>query len=58
MQAERVSTGTGKRWTVRVRGPRRVAYLTPEEVADQLRVSRRTVYGWLKLGKLRGLRAG
>jgi excisionase family DNA binding protein len=33
-------------------------YLTPEEVAARLRVSRRTVYEWLKLGRLRGLRAG
>ncbi len=33
-------------------------YLTPEEVAEQLRVTRRTVYEWLRRGKLRGLRAG
>jgi len=32
--------------------------LTPEEVAKRLRVTRRTVYTWLKLGRLRGLRAG
>src|SRR5260370_39501552 len=32
--------------------------LTPEEVAARLRVSRRTVYAWLKIGRLRGLRAG
>lgn len=32
--------------------------LTPEEVADHLRVSRPTVYAWLKMGRLRGLRAG
>ncbi|MBX6377927.1 MAG: helix-turn-helix domain-containing protein [Clostridia bacterium] len=32
--------------------------LTPEEVADQLRVTRRTVYEWLRTGRLRGLRAG
>ena len=32
--------------------------LTPEEVANRLRVTRRTVYTWLKLGRLRGLRAG
>jgi excisionase family DNA binding protein len=32
--------------------------LTPEEVAERLRVSRPTVYAWLKMGRLRGLRAG
>jgi excisionase family DNA binding protein len=32
--------------------------LTPEEVAERLRVSRPTVYAWLKIGRLRGLRAG
>jgi excisionase family DNA binding protein len=32
--------------------------LTPEEVAARLRVTRRTVYAWLKIGRLRGLRAG
>lgn len=32
--------------------------LTPEEVAERLRVSRPTVYAWLKMGQLRGLRAG
>jgi excisionase family DNA binding protein len=32
--------------------------LTPEEVATRLRVTRRTVYAWLKSGRLRGLRAG
>jgi excisionase family DNA binding protein len=31
---------------------------TPEEIAEKLKVSRRTVYGWLKLGKLHGFRAG
>jgi excisionase family DNA binding protein len=31
---------------------------TPEEVAARLRVSRRTVYEWLKLGRLRAFRAG
>ena len=34
------------------------ALLTPEEVATRLRVTRRTVYAWLKIGRLRGLRAG
>jgi excisionase family DNA binding protein len=32
--------------------------LTPEEVAERLRVTRPTVYSWLKKGWLRGLRAG
>jgi excisionase family DNA binding protein len=32
--------------------------LTPEEVAERLRVTRPTVYTWLKSGRLRGLRAG
>jgi excisionase family DNA binding protein len=32
--------------------------LTPEEVAERLRVTRPTVYTWLKKGQLRGLRAG
>jgi excisionase family DNA binding protein len=31
---------------------------TPEEVATSLRVTRRTVYEWLKIGRLRGLRVG
>lgn len=31
---------------------------TPEEVAERLWVTRRSVYGWLKSGRLRGLRAG
>lgn len=32
--------------------------LTPEEVAERLRVSRPTVYAWLKMGRLPGPRAG
>lgn len=32
--------------------------LTPEEVAAEVRVTRRTVYEWLRNGKLPGLRAG
>jgi excisionase family DNA binding protein len=32
--------------------------LTPEEVAEQLRVTLPTVYAWLKMGRLHGLRAG
>lgn len=31
---------------------------TPEEVAEKLKVTRRSVYEWLLKGKLRGLRAG
>jgi len=31
---------------------------TPEEIADKLRVSRRSVYHWLTSGKLSGLKAG
>ena len=33
-------------------------YYTPDEVAAELRVTRRTVYEWLKLGRLHGFRAG
>ena len=33
-------------------------FYTPEEVASQLRVGRRTVYGWLSRGELRGTRVG
>jgi excisionase family DNA binding protein len=34
------------------------SYYTPEEVAQRLRVTRRTVYEWLTSGRLRGYRAG
>jgi excisionase family DNA binding protein len=33
-------------------------FYTPEEVAEELRVTRRAVYGWLKDGRLPGYRAG
>lgn len=33
-------------------------FYTPEEVAEELRVTRRAVYGWLKNGRLPGYRAG
>jgi excisionase family DNA binding protein len=33
-------------------------YRTPEEVAGELHVTRRTVYEWLRSGRLRGVRAG
>lgn len=32
--------------------------LTPEEVAEKLKVTRRSVYAWLLSGRLAGLRAG
>ena len=31
---------------------------SPEEVAEHLKVTRPTVYGWLSRGKLRGRRVG
>jgi excisionase family DNA binding protein len=33
-------------------------YYTPEEVAEELRVTRRTIYSWLKSGRLPGVRVG
>lgn len=33
-------------------------FLTPDEVADLLRVSRRTVYNWLRSGQLSAIRLG
>lgn len=33
-------------------------YFTPEEVAEQLRVKRETVYTWLRKGKLKGMKFG
>ncbi len=33
-------------------------YFTPEEVADSLKVTRRTVYNWLHSGALKGVKAG
>jgi excisionase family DNA binding protein len=33
-------------------------YYTPKEVAQELRVTERTVYHWLTSGRLRGMRAG
>jgi excisionase family DNA binding protein len=33
-------------------------YYTPEEVAEELRVTRRTIYSWLKSGRLPGRRVG
>lgn len=35
-----------------------VNYRTPDEVANELRVTRRTVYEWLRTGQLHGRRAG
>lgn len=31
---------------------------TPEEAAQKLKVTRRSIYAWLRSGRLRGLRAG
>ncbi len=31
---------------------------TPEELAEKLKVTRRSIYEWLLKGRLRGLRAG
>src|SRR5436189_3766354 len=33
-------------------------YYTPKEVAQELRVTQRTIYEWLTTGRLRGVRAG
>lgn len=33
-------------------------FYTPQEVAEILKVPRKTVYLWLQQGKLRGLKAG
>jgi excisionase family DNA binding protein len=33
-------------------------YLTPQEAAEELRVTRRTLYTWLRSGRLKGYRAG
>ena len=33
-------------------------WLTPEEAARELRITRRTVYQWLRSGKLRGRKVG
>lgn len=33
-------------------------FLTPEQVAEKLQVTTRSVYNWLRSGKLKGLRAG
>ena len=35
-----------------------VKYYTPKEVAQELRVTQRTIYEWLTTGRLRGMRAG
>lgn len=32
--------------------------LTPEEVAQKLKVSRRTIYLWLRQGRLKGVKVG
>jgi len=38
--------------------PERKKLLRPEEVAELLQVSRRTVVRWLKEGRLKGVRVG
>jgi len=38
--------------------PERKRLLRPEEVAELLQVSRRTVVRWLKEGRLKGVRVG
>jgi excisionase family DNA binding protein len=38
--------------------PKLPIYFTAEEVAASLRVTERTVYGWLQAGELQGVKAG
>lgn len=33
-------------------------FYTPQEIADMLKVPRKTVYAWLQQGKLQGVKAG
>jgi len=33
-------------------------YFSPEQIADTLQVSRRTVYNWIQRGKLKAVKAG
>jgi putative molybdopterin biosynthesis protein len=33
-------------------------FLTPEEVAEELRVTRKTVYNWIKTGALSAIKVG
>ncbi len=33
-------------------------YLTPEQIADTLQVTRRTVYTWIETGALKAVKAG
>jgi excisionase family DNA binding protein len=35
-----------------------VQYLTPKEVAHQMKVDRKTVYNWIRAGVLKGERRG
>lgn len=35
-----------------------VTYYTLNEVAERLKVTRRTIYNWIKAGKLEALKAG
>jgi excisionase family DNA binding protein len=34
------------------------AYLTPQETAELLRVDRRTIYNWIRTGKLKAIKFG
>ncbi|MCL5981382.1 MAG: helix-turn-helix domain-containing protein [Firmicutes bacterium] len=33
-------------------------YYTPEEVADNLKVSRKTIYNWIQEGRLKAVKIG
>lgn len=35
-----------------------MAYITPEEIAEELRVSVKAVYTWLRKGTVRGIKVG
>ena len=35
-----------------------MAYITPEEIAEELRVSVKAVYMWLRKGVVRGIKVG
>ncbi len=33
-------------------------YYTPDEIAERLKITRRTIYQWLKQGRLKGVKLG
>ena len=35
-----------------------MAYITPEEIAEELRVNLKAVYTWLRKGEIRGIKVG